>query len=382
MAELKCEECGHAAYGECANFDPPGPCPGPPKSRRDSPAKPGASGRFAAGQRVRNKLCSVDLGTVLPPQSPEFIQFGDHVRWDKSPTQTFYVSHEQLVAVDDSPLESGASEPPPTELPSEPEPERGTIALKYPRRILASWPPPAEPVAKPASGGAERVSHEDARGYAPLLPLVSSKRLLAYIDQQQAQQEQSELEAKSSAELLADVSELSARLARWVRKNYLFDKGLPEELHELEESLHGRSLGNQGDAYKSPALRRAEQSEREVASLRVIRDKQGAQLNEMGRVIAERDDLRSELTESAKANAELREQLDQVCGVLYNTGATRGDALTRAKRANETYHRLISEQVSLEEERDALKTENEKLRAERNGLMELVVGAWRLQRQR
>lgn len=77
-----------------------------------------------------------------------------------------------------------------------------------------------------------------------------------------------ERELKDSAETLADVSELAARLARWARKNYLMDKGLPEELHELEESLHGRSLGNQGDAYTSLALRRAEQSEREVAELR------------------------------------------------------------------------------------------------------------------
>jgi hypothetical protein len=46
---------------------------------------------------------------------------------------------------------------------------------------------------------------------------------------------------------------------------------------------------------------------------------------------------------------ELEKELSDVCDVLYNTGATRGDALTRARRAVASYHEHINEQVELEE---------------------------------
>lgn len=66
-------------------------------------------------------------------------------------------------------------------------------------------------------------------------------------------------------------------------------------------------------------------------------------------VCAERDQLQSALTRAEGRVREMEAELDQVCDVLYHTGATRGDALTRAKRAKNTYKELINESADRDE---------------------------------
>lgn len=118
-----------------------------------------------------------------------------------------------------------------------------------------------------------------------------------------------------------ELSELAARLSRWCRKNYLLDKGLPEELHELEEFLHGRSFGKNGDAYVSLERRqrleaeaRQQQAEREVAAaleeLAVWR--RDAVRYEKERDEAQHDalDLRATLQNKDEEIAELNTDLD------------------------------------------------------------------------
>lgn len=91
----------------------------------------------------------------------------------------------------------------------------------------------------------------------------------------------------------------------------------------------------------------------ELAQLKGIRSDLeralGAAHRDLDRVKEERDDAQSALTRAEGRVREVEAELDQVCDVLYHTGATRGDALTRAKRAKNTYKELINESADRDE---------------------------------